>query len=145
MIQGSDQALIVAAGCEHCQAPKTWSQFPCVCLSSSKIGTHLLASSDIMEKKRNSLACLRNAGSYFAVTYCSERQGQWLSTRMESMNGEYSAAPPAASLIASALLAASATPSLKSRPSPGRCPLGLPVPRVSLSATHLATHRFRHR
>ena len=37
----------------------------------SKIGTHLLASSDsdIMEKNRNSLACLRNAGSYSAQSY----------------------------------------------------------------------------
>jgi hypothetical protein len=31
----------------------------------------LLASSDIMDKNRNSLACLRNAGSYSAVTYCT--------------------------------------------------------------------------
>ena len=37
----------------------------------SKIGTHLLASSDIIEKNRNSLACLRNAGPYFAESYCS--------------------------------------------------------------------------
>ena len=36
----------------------------------SKTSTHLLASSDIMEKNRNSLACLRNAGSYFAESYC---------------------------------------------------------------------------
>ena len=42
----------------------SWSEF------LSKIGTHLLASSDIIEKNRNPLACLRNAGSYFAVTYC---------------------------------------------------------------------------
>ena len=44
-----------------------------LCLSEflSKIGTHLLASSDIMEKNRNSLACLRNAGSHSAVTYCN--------------------------------------------------------------------------
>ena len=43
-----------------------------LCLSEflSKIGTHFLASSDIMEKNRNSLAWLRNAGSYFAMTYC---------------------------------------------------------------------------
>jgi hypothetical protein len=34
------------------------------------MGTHLLASSDIMEKNRNPLACLRNAGSYFAESYC---------------------------------------------------------------------------
>jgi hypothetical protein len=37
----------------------------------SKIGTHLLPSSDIMKKNRNSFACLRNADSYFAVTYCT--------------------------------------------------------------------------
>ena len=43
-----------------------------LCLSEflSKIGTHLPASSDIMEKNRNSLACLRNAGSSFAESYC---------------------------------------------------------------------------
>ena len=39
----------------------------------SKIGTHLLDSSDIRvmpETNRNSLACLTSPGSYFAVTYC---------------------------------------------------------------------------
>jgi len=40
----------------------------------SKIGTHLLASSDIIENNTNSLTRLRNAGSYFAVTYCRRRQ-----------------------------------------------------------------------
>jgi hypothetical protein len=35
----------------------------------SKIGTHLLASSDIIEKNRNPLACLRNAGFHSGVTY----------------------------------------------------------------------------
>ena len=38
----------------------------------SKIGTRLLASSDLMEKNRNPLACLGNAGSYFAESYCTE-------------------------------------------------------------------------
>ena len=38
----------------------------------SKIGTGLLASLGSKGKIRNSLACLRNAGSYFVVTYCSE-------------------------------------------------------------------------
>ena len=37
----------------------------------SKIGTHLLASLGIKGKNRNSLACLRNAGSHFAESYCS--------------------------------------------------------------------------
>ena len=36
----------------------------------SKIGTRLLASLGIKGKNRNPLACLRNAGSYFAITYC---------------------------------------------------------------------------
>ena len=36
-----------------------------------KRGTHLLASSDIMKNNWSSFACLRNAGSYFAVTYCA--------------------------------------------------------------------------
>ena len=36
----------------------------------SKIGTRLLASLNIKGKNKNSLACLRNAGSYFAITYC---------------------------------------------------------------------------
>ena len=35
-----------------------------------KIGTRLLASLGSKGKNRNSLACLRNAGSYFVVTYC---------------------------------------------------------------------------
>ena len=39
-------------------------------LCLSKIGTHLLASSHFMGKYRNSLACLRNGGSYFSITYC---------------------------------------------------------------------------
>ena len=39
----------------------------------SKIGTHLLASSDIIEKNRNPLACLRNAGSHSAESYCSPK------------------------------------------------------------------------
>ena len=45
-----------------------------LCLSEflSKKGTHLLASSDIMKKNRNSLACLRNAGSYSVQSYCME-------------------------------------------------------------------------
>jgi hypothetical protein len=38
----------------------------------SKIGTHLLASLGIKGKNRNPLACLRNAGSYFAITYCKD-------------------------------------------------------------------------
>ena len=46
-----------------------------LCLSEflSKIGTLLLASSDIMEKNRNSLACLRNAISWLrnVVGLCS--------------------------------------------------------------------------
>ena len=37
----------------------------------SKIGTHLLASLGSKGKNRNPLACLRNAGSYFGVSYCS--------------------------------------------------------------------------
>jgi hypothetical protein len=37
----------------------------------SKIGTHLLPSFDIIEKNRNPLACLRNAGSHSAMTYCT--------------------------------------------------------------------------
>jgi hypothetical protein len=53
--------------------------FKPTCLSSllslseflSKIGTHLLASSDIMEKNRNPLACLKNAGPYFVESYCT--------------------------------------------------------------------------
>ena len=36
----------------------------------SKIGTHLLASSDSIEENSNSLVCLRNAGSHFAISYC---------------------------------------------------------------------------
>ena len=36
----------------------------------SKMGTHLLASLGSKGKNRNSLACLRNAGSHSAVTYC---------------------------------------------------------------------------
>ena len=36
----------------------------------SKIGTRLLASLGSKGKTRNSLAWLRNAGSYFAETYC---------------------------------------------------------------------------
>ena len=36
----------------------------------SKVGTRLLASLGSNGKKRNSLACLRNAGSYSAMTYC---------------------------------------------------------------------------
>ena len=47
-----------------------------LCLSEflPKIGTHLLASSDIMEKNSNSCACLRNAGSYFAEWYCTRER-----------------------------------------------------------------------
>ena len=40
-------------------------------VSLSKIETHLLASLGSKGKNRNSLACLRNAGFYSAVTYCS--------------------------------------------------------------------------
>ena len=36
----------------------------------SKIGTRLLASLGSKGKNRNPLACLRNAGSYFAESYC---------------------------------------------------------------------------
>jgi len=36
----------------------------------SKMGTHLLASLGSKGKNRNSLACLRNAGSHSAVKYC---------------------------------------------------------------------------
>ena len=43
------------------------AQFP---VSLSKIGTRLLASLGSKGKNRNSLACLRNAGSHSAVTYC---------------------------------------------------------------------------
>ena len=39
----------------------------------SKIGTHLLASLGSKEENRDSLACLRNAGSYSAESYCRER------------------------------------------------------------------------
>ena len=38
----------------------------------SKIGTRLLASLVSKGEKRNSLACLRNAGSYFAGSYCRD-------------------------------------------------------------------------
>ncbi len=41
----------------------------------SKIGTHLLASLGSKGKNRNSLACLRNAGSHSAVTYCKGQSG----------------------------------------------------------------------
>jgi hypothetical protein len=37
----------------------------------SKIGTRLLASLGNKGKNRNPLACLRNAGSYSGMTYCS--------------------------------------------------------------------------
>ena len=40
-------------------------------VSLSKIGTDLLASLGSKGKNGNPLACLRNAGSHFAVTYCS--------------------------------------------------------------------------
>src|SRR6056300_1683319 len=40
-------------------------------VSLSKIETHLLASLGSKGKNRNSLACLRNAGFYSAVTYCT--------------------------------------------------------------------------
>ena len=53
----------------------------------SKIGTHLLASSDIMVNNRNSLACLRNACSYFAVTYCTDRQKRSISTTQNKQAG----------------------------------------------------------
>ena len=61
----------MAAGCEPCQDPKALVPV-LLCLSEflSEKGTHLLASSDVMEKNRNSLACLRNAGSYSAQSYC---------------------------------------------------------------------------
>ena len=36
----------------------------------SKMGTHLLASLGSKGRNGNSLACLRNAGSYSALTYC---------------------------------------------------------------------------
>jgi hypothetical protein len=36
----------------------------------SEIGTHLLASSGIMEENRNLLACLWHAGFYFSRIYC---------------------------------------------------------------------------
>ena len=39
-------------------------------LALSKIGTLLLASLGGKGKNRNSLACLRNAGSYSAESYC---------------------------------------------------------------------------
>ena len=39
----------------------------------SKIGTRLLASLGSKGKNRNSLACLRNAGSYSAESYCTEK------------------------------------------------------------------------
>ena len=37
------------------------------------MGTHLLASLGSKGKNGNSLACLRNAGSHSAVTYCSPK------------------------------------------------------------------------
>jgi len=37
----------------------------------SKMGIHLLASLDSKGKNRNSLACLRNAGSHSAESYCT--------------------------------------------------------------------------
>ena len=40
----------------------------------SKIGTRLLASLGSKGKIRNPLACLRNAGSYSAESYCTERK-----------------------------------------------------------------------
>ena len=48
-----------------------------LCLSEflSKIGTHLLASPDIMEKNRSPPTCLRNAGSYFVECYCNGDPG----------------------------------------------------------------------
>jgi hypothetical protein len=58
MQQGAESEPVQAYLCEF------------LSLSESKIGTHLLASSDIMEKNRNPLACLRNAGSYSAEAYC---------------------------------------------------------------------------
>jgi len=45
----------------------------------SKIGTRLLASLGRKGKNRNSLACLRNAGSYSAVSYYSTVQF-WISS-----------------------------------------------------------------
>ena len=41
----------------------------------SKMGTHLLASLGSKGEKRNSLACLKNAGSHSAVTYCRWQRG----------------------------------------------------------------------
>jgi len=38
----------------------------------SKMGTHLLASLGSKGKNGNSLACLRNAGSHSAESYCNE-------------------------------------------------------------------------
>ena len=40
----------------------------------SKIGTRLLASLGSKGKNRNPVACLRNAGSYSAVTYCIRQE-----------------------------------------------------------------------
>jgi len=40
----------------------------------SKIGTRLLASLGSKGENRNSLACLRNAGSYFAESYCRTKE-----------------------------------------------------------------------
>ena len=67
-----DALGVSPCGAEAVLSPQGLVPVP-LCLSEflPKIGTHLLASSDIMEKNSNSCACLRNAGSYFAESYSS--------------------------------------------------------------------------
>ena len=50
----------------------------------SKVGTHLLASMGSKGKNRNSLACLRNADSHSAVTYCVQLSTIWRDAEIEN-------------------------------------------------------------
>ena len=45
--------------------------------SPSKIGIHFLASQGSIGKDRNSLACLRDAGSYVTTTQCKLNYSLW--------------------------------------------------------------------
>ena len=76
------------------------------------MGTHLLASLGSKGKNGNSLACLRNAGSHSALTYCilvtafssrSRRLVRRQGTRMHAHAGALLAAPPGPAMASAAI------------------------------------------
>ena len=66
----SSKTQVMQQGAESEPVQAFSSEFLSLSEFLSKIGTHLLASLGSKGKNRNSLACLRNAGSYSAESYC---------------------------------------------------------------------------